>query len=63
MMTPLEAWLRSAGRVVRWAVIAVVLLVAAVAGISHHKSGPAPCVTASGAPCTFTPHAPRSAVP
>jgi hypothetical protein len=62
-MLPLEMWLRSAGRMLVWAVIGLVLLVAAVDAALHHKPGPAPCVTSSGAPCTFTPHAPRSVAP
>jgi hypothetical protein len=62
-MLPLEVWLRSAGRILRWAVIGLVLIVAALEGASHHKPVPAPCVTASGAPCQFRPHAPRTVAP
>lgn len=63
MFTGIEAQVRAFGRLVRLVVIGLVLAVAALVGISHHKPAPAPCVTSSGAPCTFTPHAPRSVAP
>lgn len=50
-MLPLEMWLRSVGRMLRWAVIGLVLLVALVEGATHHKPGPAPCPATSSGPC------------
>lgn len=57
-MLPLEAWLRSAGRIFVWFLVAFLVLLAGLNALLHPHPGPqlAPCPPAE---CTFHPHAPH----